>query len=288
MIDLPSTLPGWLVTLQAERDASPRTLSTYAEGANAFLRAGFAALDTASVERFALHLAQHGASSATRKIRLAALRSWGRYLERAYQIPPVTWPAIRVASAGKRLPRAVELAHLQTLLDAPPASTPRGIRDRAWLHVLAGAGLRVSELCALDVEDYRDAALTVRSGKGGRDRVVPLPAPARAALARWLETRSAPEGQRALFVTLGGGSLGQRLTRRRADEILRHWCGLHGIPIVSPHALRHTYATRLLRAGADISEVQAALGHASIATTSRYLHADPARLRAAVDRLSQN
>lgn len=277
MLNLQDTIEGWHASLVAERDASPATLRAYGSVARAYLAAGFSELDAAGVRSYLAGLAR--LSSATRHQYAAALRSWGQYLSRVTGAPPIEVPRIRVA--GVKAPRVLEPGHLSELLEAPPA-TGLGLRDRAWLHVLSGAGLRVSELCALDVGDV-GAVLRVRQGKGGKDRSVPLPPSTRAALQSWIAERQkvAAPGERALFVS----SQGVRLGASGVRKLLDHWCAWVGVPKCHPHALRHTYATRLLRVGADIAECSAALGHSSIATTARYLHVDETRLAAVAARL---
>ncbi len=174
------------------------------------------------------------------------------------------------AGVGRSLPRALALEDVLRLLDAPPTSTPEGLRDRAALELLYGAGLRVSELVGLDVDDVDRTERTVRVlGKGDRERIVPFGAPAADAVDAWL-TRGRPARSPAgpaLLVNRRGG----RLTRQGLWGAMRGHVRAAGVTaVVTPHSLRHSFATHLLDGGADVREVQELLGHASVTTTQVY------------------
>jgi site-specific recombinase XerD len=186
-----------------------------------------------------------------------------------------------------RLPRVLDADELTHLLDQPPTVATAGpeairLRDDAVLELLYGAGLRVGELCRLDVDDLRrgDRALTVW-GKGSKQRRVPVGEPAVDAVARWVqhgrpELPPAPGHEVALFLNRRGHRLTPRDVRRLLDR--RSSSPTH------PHALRHTYATHLLDGGADLRAVQELLGHADLATTQIYTHVSRERLRAVHER----
>jgi len=228
-----------------------------------------AALRTVLAERYA---------PATANKMLAALRG---VLKEAWRLDlievapyqrAVDLPAVR----GETLPRgrALPPGELRSLFAACADGTPLGTRDAALLAVLYGAGLRRSEAVALDVGDYEAAegALTIRSGKGHKERLTYLAASGCDALEAWLDARGRGEGQGALFVPLTktGRLLPRRLTDQAVRMILQHRAGLAGIRACTPHDLRRTCISHLLDAGADITTVQKLVGHASVTTTGRY------------------
>ena len=186
-------------------------------------------------------------------------------------------PARRLAFPKKRmsLPDVVSVDECFALMDAPAPATPLGLRDRCALELLYGAGLRVSELAALDVADLRDGMVRVL-GKGRKERMVPLVAKAQQAAAAWLARRAElrPRGD-ALLVNRNGGRLTTRsIARHLAKYALQAGTRRH----VHPHALRHSFATHLLDMGADLRGIQELLGHASLSTTQRYTHVSTERL----------
>jgi integrase/recombinase XerC len=195
--------------------------------------------------------------------------------------------------APKRLPRPLAVDDWAVLMDAPkeegPAAGPAELRDRAMAELLYGAGLRVGELVSLDVRDVDLALGEVRvQGKGGKERVVPLPASSRAALAAWLDPRRRP-GVRSepLFVALRArrGEAPRRLDVRDVRRRLaRRALGAGLADRVHPHRLRHSYATHLLDMGADLRAIQELLGHASLSTTQKYTAVSAERLVAVYDR----
>jgi len=181
-------------------------------------------------------------------------------------------PAAGVAapSSGRSLPKALSEDDVVRLLDAPPSSTPAGLRDRAALELLYGAGLRISEVTGLDVDDVDlvDRMVLVR-GKGDRQRIVPFGAPAADAVERWLTSGRPALAPRvpALVLNLRGG----RLSRQGLWQAIRDHAGRADIRAhVTPHTLRHSFATHLLDGGADVRAVQELLGHASVTTTQIY------------------
>ncbi|MFM8998950.1 MAG: site-specific tyrosine recombinase XerD [Actinomycetota bacterium] len=214
---------------------------------------------------------------------LSAIRSFHRFLVReglARTDPSTTTARPRLPRA---LPKPLPLDDVLRLLDAPPSATTSGIRDRAVLETLYGAGLRVSELAGLDVDDVDLETGSLRVlGKGGKEREVPLGRHAVRAVRAYL-TRARPElvGPRtrgALFLNLRGG----RLTRQGIAGILAAAVARAGLRArVSPHTLRHSFATHLLEGGADVRVVQELLGHASVGTTQVYTLVTQEHLREA-------
>jgi integrase/recombinase XerD len=214
---------------------------------------------------------------------LVSVRAFYRFLVREDKI--ATDPTARVGTPRKprSVPKAIPLRNVTTLIELP-ANDLLGRRDRAILETLYGAGLRISELIGLDIDDVDvdDGSVLVRSGKGGKGRRVPVGRPARAALSAYL-VQSRPElarrsfrGAAAVFLNARGG----RLSRQGCWKILKAYARAAGLEDrVSPHTLRHSFATHMLDAGADIRVVQELLGHASLATTQVYTLVSDRRLR---------
>ncbi|MEX2487071.1 MAG: site-specific tyrosine recombinase XerD [Nitriliruptoraceae bacterium] len=198
----------------------------------------------------------------------AATRMFHRYLAREHGGPD---PGMRLrgGSMPRPLPKALSSEEVERLLAQPRTHTPAGARDLAMLELLYGAGLRISELVDADIDDLDDAEHLIRVvGKGQKERIVPYGDIAAAALERWLVVRPsfAPRSA-AIFVNQRGG----RLTRQGAWKLVRDYADRAGLTgRVSPHTLRHSFATHLLDGGADVRAVQELLGHASVTTTQIY------------------
>lgn len=290
MSALERSVGAYLDHLEAEVGASVHTVAAYRRDLGRYV--GFLdGLGVASVgdvradqvQEFAAWLRAGGegrpalaASSVARAV--AAVRSFHAFAVRDGEAPDN--PAARVSPPrqGKRLPKALSLDQVQALLDVPDRTTPVGLRDAVLLELLYGTGARVSEVCALDVDDVSsqldDPDLGLRLfGKGRKERVVPLGSYARSAIGDWLVrgrpafiARAARPGPALLLNARGG-----RLSRQSAFNVLTE-CAMRadlGVP-VSPHTLRHSFATHLLDGGADVRVVQELLGHASVTTTQIY------------------
>jgi integrase/recombinase XerC len=223
--------------------------------------------------------------------KLAALRTFFRYLVRDGGCALDPTAGIPAPRAPKRLPRPLPVDDCLALVEADPAGDPepqRSLRDRALVELLYGGGLRVGELAALDVRDVDLHRGDVRvRGKGGVERVVPLPEQARRAIARYLDARRAPGLlSQPLFTALRvrpGGA--RRLDTRDVRRILRARAVSAGLADrVHPHRLRHSYATHLLDMGADLREIQELLGHRSLSTTEKYTAVSAERLSEVYDR----
>jgi integrase/recombinase XerC/integrase/recombinase XerD len=218
-------------------------------------------------------------SSVARK--LAAIRSFGEHLVAtgtAEQNPADLLPTPKRES---RLPRVLAPAEMAALLDRIPATSPLEVRDRALFELAYSCGLRADEIISADVGDVDFDSETVRvTGKGQKTRLVPIGEPAQRTLRRYLETaRRALEprpDERALFVSRRGRRLSPSDVRRRLEKWVRE-AALAGH--VSPHTLRHSFATHLLEGGADLRSIQDLLGHASVSTTQVYTRVEPSRLR---------
>ncbi len=235
------------------------------------------------LRRWVAHLTQRRYAKRSIARKVAAVRRYFRWLHRTAAIGADPSVSLRAPSGEARLPRVLSTGELGQLLDAPtPEDEPhwRRLRDAAVLEILYGSGVRVSELCGLDVAHVRHGrdgrvpdAVTVW-GKGSKQRVVPLSVPAVEAVHAWLGVRHevvADEAGDALF----GNERGRRLTPRDVRRIIDR----RSASPTHPHALRHTFATHLLDGGADLRVVQEFLGHADVATTQRYTHVSNERLR---------
>lgn len=224
-------------------------------------------------------------SKASLQRHMSALRSFFSFLvrERAIQENPAL--LLPLPKKERRLPKFLYYEEMQALLEAPDRDSLAGLRDRAILELLYATGVRVAEAAALNCDsiDYGRGYISVY-GKGGRQRIEPIGAPARRALRAYLERRAeagqSAAGDAPLFMNLQGGRLSQRSYRNILDKYMRQAALLKKI---SPHALRHTFATHLLDNGADIRAVQDLLGHASIGTTQIYTHVSVSRIKQVYD-----
>jgi integrase/recombinase XerC len=238
-------------------------------------------LTTRLLRAYLAWLHDQGYAKSTIARRIAAMRSWCRFLTRQGLLHKNPGEGLRTPRQDKKLPHFLSEDDLLRLLEAPPADTPLGVRDRAILETLYSAGLRVSELTGLDLESIdRDSAMVTVRGKGKKERLALLGKQALAALDRWLESReqfirSPLRPPTALFLNKSG----TRLTSRSVGRLLEKYLAQAGLdPRTSPHTLRHSFATHLLDRGADIRGVQELLGHRSLATTQVYTHVTTSRL----------
>jgi integrase/recombinase XerC len=220
----------------------------------------------------------------TRARKLSAIRSWGRWWLRTERATANPGSGVRAPKLPQTLPRSLTPDEAAGLLDSAWGDDPLGRRDRALFELGYGAGLRAAELVGLDLVDVSlpRGELRVR-GKGAKERIVPFGRKARAALDGWLEVRAelAADGQPALFVGRGGDRLSARGLRRRLHRrVLEAATGRR----VTPHMLRHSFATHLLEGGADLRAIQDMLGHASLGTTQRYTSVSIDHLRSVYDR----
>ncbi len=230
-------------------------------------------IDRLAVRSFVASLHRRGLARSSAARKLAAVRSFLRYAVREGRID--SSPAARIPSpkSPRGLPRALTVDEIFVLLDRIVGDDAAGTRDRALLELLYASGLRVSELVSLDIGDIDLASGMLRvTGKGGKEREVPFGDKAAVALRRWLAAavplRGRTDGE-PLFLNLRGGRLTDRSVRRILDRRLQEAAIVGHI---SPHALRHSFATHLLNAGADLRSIQELLGHASLSTTQRYTH----------------
>lgn len=221
-----------------------------------------------------LHRSRYTKTTAARK--LASLRSFYKFLIRMGKIEFSPLSVIRTPRLDRRLPKFLDVRQINTLLDAPDTATLLGSRDKAILETIYSAGLRIGELVGLDIQDtdrFGEAVLV--RGKGKKERLVPLGWQALKSISDYLKFRGNP-ADGPLFLNRAGTRISDRSVRRKLDKYML----LAGIPKhISPHTLRHSFATHMLNAGADLRSVQEMLGHENLSTTQIYTHLTTKRLR---------
>ncbi len=303
-------LKDFLQYLQLNRNVSAHTVSAYRSDLTQFVAhvadlAGVtahslapAALDRGAIRSFLAALHARGQSRATAARKLASVRAFLRYLRREERIDDDPGALIATPKREVRMPTHLSEGEMRQLLEAPCGDDPLGRRDRAILELFYASGLRRSELVGLDLEDVNLSARMVRVlGKGGKQRLIPFNTSAASTLRAYLKDRArlvqggsggsardarrsvnargSARGRDPIFVNYRGG----RLTVRSIDRLVRRhmaaWSSRLG---VSPHALRHSFATHLLQRGADLRAIQELLGHARLSTTQRYTHVNATQL----------
>ena len=286
---------GFLNYLRAERDASPLTLRNYAAEIEAY-RAWHDAktktpvdwpqVDSFHVRSYLVHLSERRYDRATIHLKMSALRSFFRWLVRADRMKQNPVVGLTLPKLQRKLPKFLTIEQIEALLAAPladkkPESQVAVWRDKAILEVLYSGGLRIHELTGVNDDDLDMLGEVVRvRGKGKKERLAPLGGPAIGAVQKYLELRQ--RGARGpLFVNRFGG----RLTPRSVQRMLKKYLIAAGLdPSLTPHKLRHSFATHMLDAGADLRSVQELLGHASLSTTQIYTHITPERLKKVYDK----
>jgi integrase/recombinase XerC len=300
---VPSVAAAFLRSLKAERDLSPHTIAAYGSDLAQF--AGWAGrgriervdqLDRRLLRRYVAFLGQRRGAGrrvyARRSIarKLSALRSMLEWAVLNDLIASNPAEGLTPPKLDRPLPRVLREAEVSRLMELPPVDDAEGTRDRAILELLYGSGLRVAEMCALDLDDVDLQHRTIRvMGKGRKERQVPIGEVAARAVEVYvsgarpklrargsLEERGAAPDRAALFLGRRGKRLGPRSVRRVMTKYLR----AEGMQEHGPHALRHSFATHLLDNGADLRAVQELLGHENLATTQIYTHVSTERLRA--------
>lgn len=311
-----SQLAEFLDHLRLNENASTHTVRAYESDLSQFITFVAAHLDRRRSELLAtdfnqvhiraflgdLHKRGNSRSSAARK--LAAIRTFGRYMRREGAIEGDPAALVGTPRREQRLPAHLAEAEMSRLLEMPDATTPLGRRDRAIMELFYASGLRLSELVGLGLEDVNLGSRVVRVlGKGGKERIVPFNHTTERALRAWMKDRealvdgirNAGTGMRdagsgirdprrgvrlrrnaePLFLNYRGG----RLSTRSVDRLVRRYVAACSARFgISPHALRHSFATHLLERGADLRVIQELLGHARLSTTQRYTHVNSAQL----------
>jgi integrase/recombinase XerD len=292
--DVSKHLEAFLEMLAAERGAAPLTLAAYQNDLSSlagFLAPGGVALEAADREKLHAYLASPATARLTPRTlarRISAMRQFYKFLllEGVRQDDPTT--ELDTPRLGRPLPKILSETEIKSLIDAAQSwPGEEGIRLGCVLELLYATGLRVSELVTLPLAAARrDPRFLVVSGKGGKERLVPLSEPARAALRKYLECREdfLPDSRPSRWLFPSRGRAGH-LTRQRTGQLLKELATRAGLDPdrLSPHVLRHAFASHLLDHGADLRSVQQMLGHADIATTQIYTHVETERLRKLVE-----
>jgi integrase/recombinase XerC len=296
-------LEGFLQYLRT-RNVSPHTLTAYQNDVTQFLshtaqaqQASPEVLSPSQLTPLAiraflaeLHRQRISASSAARK--LSAVRTFVRYLRREAEIDSDPAALVSSPKQPRTIPSHLTVTEMNRLLEMPDVSTPLGRRDRAILELFYASGLRLSELLGLDLEDVNVSGRMVRViGKGRKERLVPFNSSTANALRAWLRDRSSASAvartgqtgtkreQRATKAPLFLNYRGSRLSTRSVDRLVRRYVAECSTKFgISPHALRHSFATHLLANGADLRAIQELLGHARLSTTQRYTHVNAQQL----------
>jgi integrase/recombinase XerC len=302
-------LKAFLQYLKLNRHVSPHTVRAYEIDVSQYLAfvaaatgkkisaLGAADLDMDSVRLHVAELNKADKARSTVARKLSALRTFVKYLRREEIIEHDPAAMAVAPKRDQTIPAHLSEPEIARLIETPDTRTPLGRRDRAILELFYASGLRLSELVAIDLEDLNLSERMVRvMGKGGKERILPFNQSAVAAVKAWMKDRAAivatrPPGRRArssgassprdlktsdpLFINYRG----TRLTGRSVDRLLRRYVALCSTRLgVSPHALRHSFATHLLQRGADLRAIQELLGHARLSTTQRYTHVNAAQL----------
>lgn len=292
-----TALGGWLLDylecLSVERGLAARTIAAYSADLRRFeswcrqRKSDALAADLELLRAYLGALESGGLTPRSRARNIASIRGFYRHLLAAGRIDADPTELLKVREGRRRLPKALGIHEVESLLARPKVSEPGGARDRAMIEVAYGCGLRVSELVGLELADLDLEEGFVRCrGKGGKQRLVPLGDEAVHWLERYLRTVRGSFGgadsEQAVFLSRRG----RRLSRQWFGKLLKRYAVEAGISRdrVSPHVLRHSFATHLLAGDADLRAVQAMLGHARIVTTEVYTHVDRKRLKSVYDR----
>ena len=291
-------IDSFLNYMTVERAVSPNTVAAYRNDLHQFAdfmdaRRPHGAhgtdvwgVDDEAVSSYVLHLGERGYSETTRARKVASLKSLFGFLVEEETIPRDPTENLSSPRLGRSLPEVLSVEEVDALLHAASGQSPEEMRDQAMLELLYASGVRVSELVSLDLEDIDLEQSFVRCfGKGSKERMIPIHEEAVLALGSYLKDgRPALAGRRsgrAVFLNARGG----RLSRQGFWLILKRLADSAGIDAkITPHTLRHSFATHLLRGGAPLRHVQELLGHASIATTQVYTHLTSEYVRAEYDK----
>ncbi|MGN7862900.1 site-specific tyrosine recombinase XerD [Microbacterium sp. 22303] len=289
-MQLDRALDAYLRHVTIERGLAGHTLAAYRRDLDGYLTwlgaQGITDTEAITAETVAAFVAERASSepppAASSLARLqSSVRGWHRFLAREGIADADPSARLRPPKQPRRLPKALTIDQVERLLGAPSAEDPIGVRDRALLELLYATGARVSEAVSLDVDDLAHGELLRLRGKGSKERIVPVGSYARAAVDAYLtRVRPALAAKGRASAKLFLGARGAPLSRQSAWLIIR--AAAEGAKItaeVSPHTLRHSFATHLLQGGADVRVVQELLGHASVATTQIYTHVSVDTLR---------
>ena len=299
-------LKGFLEHLALNENASAHTVRAYESDLTQYLQflTGHldrrvseiqpAHLDHLSARAFLSDLSRRGSSKASAARKLSAIRAFGRYLRREGVLDGDPSALVGAPKREVRIPNHLAVGEMEKLLGTPDTSTALGRRDKAILELFYASGLRLSELAGLNLDDVNLSGRVVRVlGKGRKERIVPFNQSAAAALRAWMGDRPAFAPTTTAALRPGNDASrrgrshdplflnyrGTRLSTRSVDKLVRRYVAQCSTRYgISPHALRHSFATHLLEAGADLRAIQELLGHARLSTTQRYTHVNAAQL----------
>ncbi len=276
-------------TLALERGLAEKTQEAYLRDVRAMTRflerrgrVSVGGILRADIIAYLSELQRTDKRASSRARAFTAIKEFFGHLKEMRHVPVDPMEGLEAPKKGLALPKILPEETMRRLIESVSGDEPRDVRDRAMLELLYGCGLRVSELCDLTLESFPAGADLVRcTGKGSKDRIVPLGHAAGEALTRYLESARGTFdrshlAERHLFLT----RLGKKFTRMGVFKILKQRAAAAGLDasVVSPHVLRHCFASHLLAHGADIRAIQEMLGHSSISTTQVYTHVDQSRL----------
>lgn len=278
-----SEIGDFLDYLTYERNVSINTIAAYRDDLESFVAflcndyftigrdlVELRRVDHLTIRAYLAHLARRKLARTSIARHLSALRSFFKYLMREGAVEANPARGVATPKREKHLPSVMQTSDIALLLEQPDLSTNLGIRDRAWLELLYASGLRIGELVGIDIDDIELRARLVKvRGKGSKERIVPFGSKAEEAVRAYLEVREGDAEENALFLNYRGARITTRSVRRLFDGYLRDASLRAGI---SPHTMRHSFATHLLNAGADLRGIQELLGHASLSTTQKYTH----------------
>jgi len=272
--------------LRVERNASEHTITNYLvdfEMFKAFLgERDINTVDHLALRRFLAEMRAKNYAKRTVARKLASLRSLFRFLYREGLIKKNPITAISTPKLDKKLPVFLDVNKMKKLLESPPEDSISGLRDRALLETLYSTGIRVSELVGLDADDVDFISGVIKVlGKGSKERIVPIGEPALNAMRKYIDKRRDVKDKDAVFLNKSGKRLTDRSVRRVVDKHIRT-CSM--AEHISPHSLRHSFATHLLDRGADLRSVQELLGHMNLSTTQIYTHVTMERLKSVYDK----
>jgi len=279
-------IKGFIDFLRAERAISTHTERAYRGDLNEFLsfvKKDPQEIDNVDIRNFLATLHKKGMRKTSISRKLATIRSFFKYLHREGIVKRNPAKLVSTPRMSRRLPRFLSIDEVFSLMDAPRGDTFRRARDRAILELLYSCGLRVSELVSLDMSDLdlKEGFIRVK-GKGRKERILPVGSKALEAIKNYLPERITKKRRSpAIFLNNRGG----RLTDRSVRRILSMYSRILNIKgNLSPHTLRHTFATHMLHGGADLRSIQELLGHSSLSTTQKYTHVDITHLTDVYDR----
>ncbi|GIP33057.1 tyrosine recombinase XerC [Paenibacillus sp. J2TS4] len=284
---------GFLRYMEAEKNASEHTLNHYSKDLDQFSQFlheqgidGPASVSYLNVRMFLAKLNEREYAKRSVSRKLSALRTFYTYLLREGLVETSPFSYIRTPKQDKKLPQFLYVEQMEALLHTPDPATPTGLRDRAIMELLYASGIRVSELVRLDLASIDlNNGIALVFGKGSKERYVPIGEPAVHAIRVYIEQARSilvkEDEETALFVNYTGGRLTDRSIRRMLDKYITQ---VAGVQHVSPHTFRHSFATHMLEAGADLRTVQELLGHVNLSTTQIYTHVTKDHLQSIYNR----